>query len=201
MPRSFQSQRFARPLQKRFGLQGAVPLTLLEDVMPVVAIHEEDDPAQAFLRGEHRWGRGASVVAVVGQYSAVSLALAPLATTLVVIESFLVFSDAGSVWWAVVDTDLPGAVGDDQNALDARSQPGRAAATLFAFNQVASPLNSADIAEAVTTPNIQVRIETPRVVLRPNSAFVTQSSAVNRLLSTYIRWREVPLAPQELTSG
>jgi hypothetical protein len=88
--------RWPRSLQRLFNGRGAqAPLTVLDDVMPVVAVNDEDAQEAHFYRGETAWSLWIAVPAVAANFSTFGMTLGAQGV-LAVVEKIVV-SCAGAL--------------------------------------------------------------------------------------------------------
>jgi hypothetical protein len=198
-------QRWARVLQKRFGFQGYLPLSVSDTVTPTMDLASTNPVENLYTRGETLWGGGFLQAAVVGQYASVRLENGPQSNSLVVVERFTVYNPVGGAGCNVgIVPSVFIMTGGTYTQRDSRMS-----------NQVATARSNARIAGgnaagALILDGFALHVaswdapapmyEWP-FVIAPGAALYFESSVVNSNLGVSFIWREVPLAPGELISG
>lgn len=200
MPFPFQIQRLARLFQKRLGILGHIPLTLLEDVTPTIELWEPGDPENHFLRAESLMVAQAAVGPFAGEFSRVSLLNSPQSNRLVVVERLHIFSASH---YGLVTHAL--AVSGNNPTRDGRLSPGSpngsfltTAVQVQGAHTAAAELTLANLPSFGAGGSAAI---TDGWVLPPGFALQVEGTSVNAGVEAAFWWREVPLAPQELTSG
>lgn len=205
MARPFQLFRFSRWLLHRMGMQGHLPLALVDDVQPVLPLWSDDDLENLYLREEHRFATYQNQAAVPGSFSAIALQNPSQSGVLAVVEDVRVFTTpAGMVRFGCVHTPLLPSIPAVQTVLDSRKgDPGTSAAMqsvcLASVAYAVSPLtvNAPRFAAGIVTLVPWAELPTRGVVVDPGSYFVVESNIANVELSGTMVWRTVPMLPPE----
>lgn len=204
MPFSIQLQRFARLLQKKLGLQGYIPLTLLEDITPMVGVLSGEGPEDYFLREEELRSAQMNQPGAVGNLSRVALVNPADSGFLVVVKRVIVFQAAG----ATVDVDGTVEAASLTALVRGRPRDTRLADDLSAIPATPVGLNADNPAgvsglrlwsyRKPVNDSADVELD---VVLRPGTMHSVFTTGGNTPLTASFHWRQYRHGPQELTSG
>jgi hypothetical protein len=198
MPYPVQVQRYGRVPLKRLGLTSYLPLSFIEDIVPVFDMFA-DSMLSRFLRDESSWSRHTVRAAGgVGTFAEIILSNPLGSTELLVVERGTLLVGGGSVAWGITAAGAAG--GHTTQAMDTRLlASGRSVGTISTAVPGAAfftPNIPAEVIEAATRQRIDYQ-----VVIAPGSALILEAQTANVALEAALRWYEVPLSPQELTSG
>lgn len=197
MPLPIQIERLARAFVRVLGLQGYVPLSVIEDVQPMLSIPVDED-AWRWNQGERRFGQFISSVAVVGQFSQIIFGNPVGTGVLAILERLAVTGAAGGGGVFIGPTAQQPPYTNSLAPLDQRSPyatavPSRSASGMRALSNAATMLGDpVDVTLAGYTV-----FPRPGIILPPGSAFGVEGAIVNSAISSSVWWREYPMAPQE----
>lgn len=200
MPFPFQIQRLARLFQKRLGILGHIPLTLLEDVTPTIELWEPSDAENHFLRQESLMAARGGAGAVAGQFSRVALLNDERSGALVVLEQ-LQMSSANNAQM-VLTPGVAGATGNNPPRDGRIVNPAIAGGSFRAA--AVQVIASTGVAALITLANAPILVPGSferQWVIPPGQQLLVENLVANQACEVTFYWREVPLAPQELTSG
>ena len=203
MPTPFQTFRWSRALWKRLGIQGGIPLVLVEDVAPMVQVFDLNAPEAKALLLEERWARRGLQAAVAGQFGSVALTNPVGSGKLVVVELYRNWST--TVACAVFLLGPLGSGGHILTPLDTRivevGIDKRSTATVSTQSNavaLASTTHVFDFANSNAGAG-NLGDPSPGIVLSPGNSIVLEGLAVNQAVEATFRWREIVPAAQELT--
>lgn len=190
MPLPVQIERLARAFVRALGLQGYVPLSLLEDVQPMLPIPVDQD-AWRWLQGERRFGQTILSVAVVGQFSQIIFGNPAGSGVLAIVERL---AETGcNIGPTAPNPPYTSSIAPlDQRSPYAAAAPTRSAAGMRGLSNAATIIG--DSIENVAGYQVFNR---PGIILPPGSAFGFEGPVVNQAIFASVWWREYPLAPQE----
>ena len=176
-----------------------MPLTVVEDLFPVVQLWDPQDADLHFIRGERLWSASRFQAAVAGQLANVRIDNPPSSQVLAVVERVAV---AGTPQIAGGWTGTIANVGGPATARDGRVFPGLPSAPPVSLISHANVLQSSGAASIITVSAFGVNLtgsdwEEYDIVLPPGTSWAWENTVVNTAMTFNIEWREVPLAPQE----
>lgn len=196
MPRPFQATRFGRALARALGMQGQLPLTVVEDALPVFQISSEQDPETAYLLGQRRWSRGGTRTAVAGEFSTVALLNPAGSGLLVVVERYRnLAATSGRI--GVLFNQVGAGGGGILAPLDTRitEESQRAVATVLTTTNAVQAI-AVDLWVNRYT-GVETAFHEEPVVLSPGHALAFENDTVNLVGEALFQWREFNPAPQE----
>lgn len=196
MPFPLQDRRWAEVLRRLFNILGHVPLTLVEDVQPVFDLF---GPRFDLLapRGEASYAGTASVNAVAGQFSSVSLANNIASGKLVVLELIDLWHPITNVVNFGFSPGVTSTVA--RTPLDRRSPPGAPAGVPMGASNAAQLVPVAGrLWQTVSGQTFHTTIEFP-VLLLPGTTFTVENDLVNFAINGSFRWYERPATDYERT--
>lgn len=215
MPWPLQLRRFSNRLQRTFGLQGHLPLTLLDDVSPVVEL----EPSAAELQAPTgvRLCAGYRVQgAVAAQFSKVILSN-PAGSGVVCIPKRISMnipaSGVRASLYGPEQAITGGATAGQQvtfldtrlgQVLDRASfNPPVPACTVRGISEAAPDMSASSTVFDQWQNSVMDRAEHyyDDLVLMPGDQVLLQALAVNQGFTGFFTWRERPLAPQENVAG
>lgn len=208
MPLPLQVTRFGRYLARSFGIQGQVPLTVVEDVAPVVSLIDHADADVDFLQQVARRGRTRTLAAQAALFGLQYLENPVGSPLLIVVEEVVIFTGGAGLFWIGAPIAAPGGGNTNVLPLDTRQGPIIAAGrtqTIAGVGVASNELNAATQLAAnpfaFFGPGGQTTRFDPRMVLAPGTALAFEAPAVNTEIHVGWKWLEHPAAPQELAGG
>lgn len=186
MPAPVQFGRFARFVQNLFGVQGHMGLQAIDDVFPIVNIHDRSE--ESFLGREERvFAQNFSAAAVVGAFSNMGLVNPPGSGKLVVLETV---TSTSSIWiyGGVATVVTPGAALTMNSAyLDTRILPagltGSPASALMDVGSGPAVLDTQFCFPQFSSMRVGA-------VLQPGTWFRFWGGTLNTVIGAQLHWRE-----------
>lgn len=200
MPRPFQQQRFARAFQKKFGFQGYVPLTMVEDLFSTYAVDGQAIEDQ-FLREEWRYGAVLATAAVPAEFSAVNIISTVPPGKLAVVERILARnSDAVAYTVRLGFGQSPTTTLRYGQSMDNRIPAGNSEKFVTQGTYAALPGATTRILTRPVAAGADVELLQPGygLVMLGDSYHVAVQTA-NLALEVSFLWREWRFAPQEVS--
>lgn len=196
MPLPIQIERLARAFVRVLGLQGYVPLSLLEDVQPILAIPIDQD-AWRWSQGERRFGQMLVSVAVVGQFSQVIFGNPAASGVLAIIERMATTGcNLGPT--ATQPPYTPSIAPLDLRSPYGAATPTRSTSGMRALSNAATIIgDNIDNRASFFGAAAYTEYQRPGIIIPPGSAFGFEGPVVNQAIAASVWWREFPMAPQE----
>jgi hypothetical protein len=193
--------RFARGLQKLFGIKGEAPVAVLApEVMPIHGLMNGVE--NRYLEGWDRFGFNFAVGGVAANLTAVRLRNPPTSGVIIVLEKLDCSTPAAQLLQLgkqTANTDLATVVSMPNRNLDARGRTS-SSAVFSSDNSAAVVALAAAVGALSGNPNALYNLfqfEDQEIPILPGDAYQLTTGLVNSNLNGMIMWRERTLEESE----